>query len=204
VSTDWDPDYATKSEAERSWSQGQPLESLAAIDRLGLPHAAPLLDVGGGASRLVDALLERGFDDVTVLDISQRALDEARSRIAAASRAEHAHWIVTDVCGWAPSRRFGLWHDRAAFHFLTTPDEQAAYLIALRAGTAPGSYVIMATFAPDGPGFCSGRPVQRWSAEALAAFLGGDFTPLSAEQHSHTTPWGVLQSFTWATFVRNQ
>lgn len=197
----WDRVYSEKSPSEVSWFQPEPRASLAVIDRFAVPALTPFVDIGGGASNLVDALLARGWGDLTVVDIAAPALAAAQARLGDA--AAGVQWVVADIARWQPSRRYGVWHDRAVFHFLTEPEQQAAYRRALLAGTAPGALVIMATFALDGPEKCSGLPVRRHDAASLAAALGSDFTPVEDWREEHLTPWGAVQNFVWCVFRRN-
>jgi trans-aconitate methyltransferase len=195
----WDGAYTSKSPAERSWTQDSPTESLGFITPLQLPTNTPIIDVGGGSSHLVDALLERKFTNITVLDISSAALAEAKAR----TNSEIVHWTVADITRWNPPQQFGLWHDRAVFHFLVDSEQQQDYLKTVKHGTQSGSYIVMATFAPDGPEMCSGLPVRRWAADELANFFTKDFSLLKTERNLHTTPWGSTQSFTWLVLRRN-
>ena len=190
----WDAAYTAKAETEVSWFQEVPARSLAMIAR-----AAPtgsVIDVGGGASRLVDALLDAGRGDITVLDISQVALDRAKARLG--DKAARVHWICADITQWRPARTWDVWHDRAVFHFLTEPDAQGAYIRALLAATHPGSAVILSSFALTGPQRCSGLPVQRYSPAGLAARLGEGFVLEDQAQETHVTPWGSTQDFSYA------
>lgn len=191
----WDERYRATSPDERSWTEPSPASTLEILDRLDLAPDAPVVDVGGGASRLVDALLERGFSDLTVLDLAESALAEARARLGAT--ADRVTWVSADVTVWRPARTYALWHDRAVFHFLVEPSARAAYRERLEGATAPGSYALLATFAPDGPATCSGLPVARWDPAELADEIGEGFEPLDAGRHEHTTPWGSTQPFTW-------
>lgn len=194
----WETVYATKGETEISWFQDDPIPSLAMIALAGATGASAIIDIGGGASRLVDALVARGHRDVTVLDLSGAALETARQRMGAA--AGGAGWIVADVTVWSPSRSYDVWHDRAAFHFLTEPAQRAAYVGALDAALPPGGHAIIATFAPDGPERCSGLPVSRYDGEALAEALGPAFRRIETRSHRHVTPWGAVQSFQFSLF----
>lgn len=197
MASTWDSAYSAKNESERSWTQAVPVESLAIIDSLGLPSGTAVIDIGGGASYLVDSLVSRGFTDVTLLDVSDAALAESRSR-----NGDAVKYVSADVTGWQPVRTYGLWHDRAVFHFLTKREEQAEYYRALAQGTHIGSHLILATFAPDGPEMCSGLPVRRWSEEQLAARFEEHFTLRSWSRVEHTTPWGSVQPFTFVHFQR--
>jgi SAM-dependent methyltransferase len=194
----WDDVYASKAETEVSWFEATPAPSLELLALVGAtPHSA-ILDVGGGASRLVDHLIAAGYEDVAVLDLSVAALAAARARLGAA--AERVAWIAADVTAWTPPRAYDVWHDRAAFHFLVDPADQAAYRVRLRQALRPGGHAILATFALDGPERCSGLPVQRWDAAGLAEFLGPDFALVEARRHEHVTPRGAVQRFQFAAF----
>lgn len=197
----WTRVYEEKAPSEVSWYQSEPEPSLRALDRFGAETSSAFIDVGGGASNLVDALLRHGWRDVTVLDIAAPALEAARERLG--SQADTVHWEVADITGWQPSRRYGVWHDRAVFHFLTQPEQREAYRRALLAAVAPGGLVIMATFALDGPEKCSGLPVQRYDPATLSMELGRDFCFIDGWREEHATPWGSSQSFNWCAFCRS-
>lgn len=196
----WDRVYSDKAPGEVSWFESEPRPSLAALARFDVPHTAPFVDIGGGASNPVDALLAGGWRDVTVVDIAAPALAAAQARLGEA--AAGVHWEIADITRWNPPRRYGVWHDRAVFHFLTEPEQRDAYRRALVAGTASDALVIIATFAPDGPEKCSGLPVQRHDAASLAAALGSAFTLLGDWREEHLTPWGAAQKFSWCVFRR--
>ncbi|UWU92981.1 trans-aconitate 2-methyltransferase [Bradyrhizobium sp. CB1015] len=199
-STHWDHVYATKGEAEVSWYQDSPAISLAMIRAAGSDRDTAIIDIGGGASRLVDALLQDGYRDVAVLDLSANALETAKKRIGQA--ASTVDWIVADATTWRPARTYDVWHDRAAFHFLTEPRDRAAYVERLRSAVKPGGHVIIATFAPDGPEKCSGLPVQRHDSASLAAELGREFELLESRSETHHTPWNSTQAFQFSRFRR--
>jgi trans-aconitate methyltransferase len=196
----WEGIYADKAEHEVSWHQDQPVMSLRLIEQAGVDPAEPVIDVGGGASHLVDHLLDRGFADVTVLDLAGAALAQAQSRLG--ERAEGVTWIEADATAWRPERAYRLWHDRAVFHFLTEPDDRAAYLEGLRAAVPAGGHAVIATFAPDGPERCSGLPVVRYSPEALQATLGDEFDLAAMQAEEHRTPGGHPQQFVGCLFRR--
>src|ERR1700754_5091795 len=161
----WENLYQSKGEHDVSWFQDTPTPSLELLDEIGVTPAASVIDIGGGASRLVDRLIERGFRDVTVLDLSEAALAAAKDRLG--DRASRVTWIVADVTQWEPMTAYDVWHDRAAFHFLTEEADRAAYLARLRRGLEIGGHAIIATFALDGPARCSGLPVVRYSPDCL-------------------------------------
>lgn len=192
--------YRTRAETEVSWFQEIPRRSLAFIRAASTDANTSIIDVGGGASRLVDVLLASGYGDVTVLDISAAALACSKARLGANSA--RANWIVADVTEWIPERTWQVWHDRAVFHFLTDTASQDAYIAALNRATETGSAIIIATFALDGPERCSGLPVQRYSAETLAARLGPQFVLVDQQREKHTTPKGAVQNFHYAMFRR--
>ena len=197
----WDTVYRDKPAEKLSWRQAAPGPSLAALDRIGASPANSLIDIGGGQSNLVDALLARDWSDLTVLDIADVAL--AATRIRLGDQAKSVQWIVADVTKWRPQRKYDLWHDRAVFHFLLTLDERDAYRAALRGGLQPGGHAVFATFAPDGPERCSGLPVHRYAAAELAAEFGGEMKLDHEWREEHMTPAGSVQAFTWAVLRRS-
>jgi SAM-dependent methyltransferase len=196
----WEQVYGGKSETEVSWFQETPAPSLDLLRLTGAGRTSAIVDIGGGAARLIDALLDLGFENVTALDISEAALAAARARIGA--RADRVKWIVADITQWSPAESYDVWHDRAAFHFLIEPDDQAAYRLRLGQALKRGGHAIIGTFAPDGPEECSGLPVTRWNAEALATFLGPEFALVDSRAHDHVTPWRAVQKFQFSTFRR--
>ena len=198
--THWQNVYATKGEAEVSWFQDTPAISLEMIRAASPDQNAAIIDIGGGASRLVDALLHDGYRNLAVLDISANALDAVKQRIGAAASA--VDWIVADVTTWQPVKSYDIWHDRAAFHFLTDPHDRAAYVERLRSAVAAGGHVIIATFAPDGPEKCSGLPVQRHDSASLSAELGPEFELVETRSDIHRTPWQSTQAFQFSRFRR--
>lgn len=201
----WENIYATKGEREVSWFQENPAPSLELIALAGLSQGASIIDIGGGASRLVDALVERNIGQITVLDLSAAALDAARERLKErlGSKAVAVRWVAADITTWEPTQTYDLWHDRAAFHFLTDPADQSAYVERLKKAVKRGGYVIIGTFALDGPERCSGLPIVRYDAASLSAILGSDFKLIDARRHDHATPGGAVQRFQFSTFRRN-
>ena len=166
----WENVYKNKGETEVSWFQETPAPTLELLALIGATSRTAVIDVGGGASRLVDSLVSQGYEDITVLDLSQAALAAAKARVA--DKADRVQWIAADVTTWEPSRTYDVWHDRATFHFLTGAAYQAAYLDRLRRALRRGGYAIIGTFALDGPQMCSGLPVARWDARGLARCSG--------------------------------
>ncbi|WP_432283543.1 methyltransferase domain-containing protein [Aminobacter sp. BA135] len=194
----WETIYGTKAEDAVSWYQQTPEPSLTLIELTGTVPASAVIDIGGGASHLVDALIGRGFDKITVLDLSQAALDADRLRLG--PDADRATWIRSDVTAWQPDRGYDLWHDRAAFHFLTDASDQAAYAAALRRALKPGGHAIIGTFAPDGPEKCSGLPIVRHDAASIGTLLGDGYELVDTRRHDHRTPWDSVQLFQFSTF----
>jgi len=195
----WDSAYA-QGERTRSWYQSRADMSLQLFDELGVEPRHSVVDVGGGASPLVDELLARGHRRLAVLDVSERGIRIARERLGDA--ADIVEWVIADVLDWRPARPFDVWHDRAAFHFLADPDDRERYRHVLAAATARDAVAVLATFAPDGPTICSGLPVVRWDARSLAAELGAGWELVSQAHVPHTTPAGAVQPFTWTAFRR--
>jgi 2-polyprenyl-3-methyl-5-hydroxy-6-metoxy-1,4-benzoquinol methylase len=196
----WEEVYAAKSETAVSWYQPHSVRSLELIEKAASDRGASVIDVGGGASTLVDDLIRRDFSDLTVLDIAQSALERSKARLG--NDAAKVTWIAADITRWTPPRTWGVWHDRAVFHFLTERAHQDAYIAALKAATRPGATAIFATFALDGPEKCSGLPVQRYSAETLACRLGPAFALAGQASESHCTPAGLQQHFSYAVLRR--
>jgi hypothetical protein len=196
----WEGVYATRGTHEVSWYQIRPDTSLGLIAKLGLRREEAIIDVGGGASSLVDHLLDLGFSDVTVLDISTAALDAVKARLGA--RADSVRWLTGDITRAQPLGPYRLWHDRAVFHFLTAPEDRRAYVATLAAALPTGSHAIIATFAEDGPERCSNLPVCRYSPDRLAEELGIDFTLVDALRETHITPAQGVQKFIYCCFRR--
>lgn len=195
----WDQAYC-RGDTTRSWFQERPLPSLWMLDAIGATPRESLIDVGGGASSLAAALLDRGYNDVTVLDISRTALSTAQRRLGAA--INRVDWLVTDVLTWQPARRWDIWHDRAVLHFFTADTDLARYLDALEKAVSRTGFAILATFAPDGPQSCSGLAVARYDSQQLANLLGSQWRLLTDSREDHRTPGGANQPFTWAAFRR--
>jgi ubiquinone/menaquinone biosynthesis C-methylase UbiE len=196
----WEEVYARKGETEVSWFQEDPTHSLKLIAQIEAARGSAIIDIGGGASRLVDKLLDKGFEDITVLDLSAAALEAARARLG--DRSARVHWLVADATTWEPPKTYDVWHDRAAFHFLTEEPDRAAYLARLRRTLKVGGYAIIATFAPDGPEKCSGLPVMRYDSSSLGRTLGPTFQLVHTKRHEHATPWGSKQIFQFSVFRR--
>jgi trans-aconitate methyltransferase len=196
----WQTVYTTKAENEVSWFQENPTTSLRLISDANTSANSAIIDIGGGASRLVDALVARGFRSLAVLDISAAALDAAKTRLGSASA--NIEWIVADVTTWQPARTYDIWHDRAAFHFLTEAVDRDAYIDRLKSAVTPGGQVIIGTFALDGPEKCSGLQVTRYDAKSLAEALGPAFELADNFAEPHRTPWSAIQLFQFSRFRR--
>lgn len=203
VKTHWDRVYSSKNTDEVSWYQDRAERSMNLIDRTGMDPSASLIDVGGGASTLVDDLLAAGYRRVTVLDLAGTALQAARARLGA--RASEVQWREEDILeAELPESGYELWHDRAVFHFLTAPEARRAYADAVRHALKPGGYLIVATFAEDGPTECSGLPVMRYRPEELQAEFGQGFEWVDQEKEEHQTPSGATQEFVYCLFRRTE
>ncbi len=195
----WENVYSTKQTTEVSWFEAEPTTSLNLIDRV-LPQGGRIIDVGGGASFLVDRLVANACWEVTVLDIASSAIEHARKRLG--ETACNVHWICDDITETSQLEKYDVWHDRAVFHFLTNPYDRQAYLNRLNESVVSGGYFVVATFAPDGPEKCSGLPVCRYSVDGLETVLGRGFKLVSNTELGHVTPTGKTQQFTLAVFQK--
>lgn len=193
----WDAVYEKKRADEVSWYEPRPEKSLDVVRSTGVRDTDPIIDVGGGASRLVDELLAAGYSDLTVLDVSGAVLEKLRERLGSAASVSLLH---QDVTAFRPARQYALWHDRAVFHFLTQREDRERYIEALRHGVRPGGHIVMATFGPAGPERCSGLPTVRYDATTLAAELGADFALVESFLVIHRTPWNANQQFLYCRF----
>lgn len=192
--THWEHVYATKRADQVSWYQVHPLLSLQYIQNTGIDKSAQIIDIGGGASTLVDHLLVDGFQNVTVLDISVTALRVAQRRLG--PRAQTVIWLEADITeAGLPHQKYNVWHDRAVFHFLTRAEDRRLYVDAVRQAVKPGGHIIVATFAPDGPDKCSGLDVARYDSERLHSEFGADFELVDSTHEEHQTPFGTEQKF---------
>jgi len=198
--THWQHIYETTETNAVSWYQSEPAVSLELIHLLGIAPESGTIDVGGGASILVDRLLARGFTDLTVLDISRAALRASRQRVGDDAPVT---WLAEDLLTWEPTRTYELWHDRAVFHFLSGQEIEDYRKVLCRA-LSPGGAVIMATFATDGPERCSGLPVTRYGLIELGAALGKGFEVVEHRREIHVTPSGAVQPFTWIAARRTR
>ena len=199
----WDRIYRDKLPTQVSWYQPHALRSLDLIRRVSPPPDGAIIDVGGGASTLIDDLLDAGYQDLTVLDISASALARTRARLG--TQASSVRWIEAHILDAPlPKAGYTVWHDRAAFHFLTMPADRARYVAQVRRAVRPGGFVLVATFADDGPTRCSGLEVKRYSPEALHAEFGAPCRLMASEREEHITPGGALQVFTYCLCRMNE
>lgn len=194
----WEGVYSTKGENEVSWFQDNATISLELIETFAASPETAIIDIAGGTSRLVDSLLAKGFYALSVLDLSETALDTTKSRVGA--QAEKVHWIAADATLWEPTEVYDIWHDRAGFHFLTEERDRLAYIDNMKKALRVEGHAIIATFAPDGPERCSGLPIVRYDAETLGRSIGPQFALIEERRHTHTTPWGSTQSFQFSVF----
>ena len=198
----WEHIYQTKKLEEVSWYQPKPITSLKYIEALNLSKDAKILDVGGGDSFLVDFLLNLGYNNISVLDISEKALLRAKRRLG--EDADKVNWIVSDAAEFKSNDKYDLWHDRAAFHFLNENSKKEAYLKNLENSLAPGAYVIIGTFSENGPKKCSGIEISQYSKEALSDLFDKElYEELGCEHIDHITPSGSVQNFSFCRFKRN-
>ncbi len=196
----WEKIYQTKQTEEASWYQPLPETSLNFFEKHGISTTSKIIDVGGGDSLLVDHLLDRGHQDITLLDISAHALDKAKKRLG--DRAAHVKWVVADVSDFQPGELYDCWHDRAAFHFLTQPHEVEKYVKAAAAGIRPGGLLVLGTFSVNGPMKCSGLDIRQYSEAEMMALFAGHFVKTGCLHVDHKTPSGVLQNFIFCGFMK--
>ena len=198
----WEELYHSTSPGKVSWYQENPATSLDFIEKTGLPKEAPILDVGSGASTLVDQLLLRGYRNLALLDVSTRALLLPRQRLG--GKATDVAWHHGDVTRYSLPEQYSLWHDRAAFHFLVDPSDRRAYVTSLRQGLRPQGHLILATFAVGGPTRCSGLDVTQYDTQKITTELGQDFRLIETLEELHQTPAGVEQLFSYFWFTRDR
>jgi len=194
----WEKVYLAKQPNEVSWTQEFPKTSLELIHSFDLPKAAKIIDVGGGDSKLVDHLLDEGFTDITVLDISANAIKRAKKRLG--NKSQNVKWIVSDITEFEPATDFDLWHDRATFHFLTTSEQVAKY--AAIAKRCVNGYLIISTFSPGGPKKCNGLHVKQYSEENLTREFKNEFEKIRCVTEDHVTPFNTIQNFLFCSFRR--
>ena len=199
IQNHWDTIYKTKDPNQISWAQEIPKTSLDFIHSFGLAKTAKIIDIGGGDSKLVDYLLDEGFENITVLDISAKALDKAKKRLG--NKAEKINWVVNDITEFQPDTTFDIWHDRATFHFLTTSNQIAKYMDTAR--NAVSGFLAIGTFSDNGPEKCSGLPIKQYSEEKLTAELQNGFDKIRCVTEDHKTPFDTTQNFLFCSFKRH-
>lgn len=196
----WEAVYQNKGPKEVSWTQEIPKTSLNFIHSFNLDKSAKIIDIGGGDSKLVDFLLDEGFENISVLDISAKALEKAKLRLG--NRSEKVNWIVSDILDFKPDTAFDVWHDRAAFHFLTTKEQVEKYIEI--AQSAVSGYLTIGTFSENGPKKCSGLDIKQYGEETLHAVLKNRFEKLHCIYEDHKTPFNTTQNFLFCSFKRNR
>lgn len=195
----WETVYETKNPDQVSWTQDVPKTSLDFIHSFGLAKTAKVIDIGGGDSKLVDFLLDEGFENVTVLDISAKALEKAKQRLG--DKADKVHWVVSDITEFQPHTTYDVWHDRATFHFLTTKEQVAKYMDTARKAVA--GFLTIGTFSNEGPGKCSGLEIKQYTEETLTAELQNGFDKIRCVTEDHVTPFDTKQNFLFCSFRRH-
>ncbi len=195
----WETVYETKNPDQVSWTQEVPKTSLDFISSFGVPKEAKIIDIGGGDSKLVDYLLDWGFENITVLDISEKALERAKNRLG--DKAEKVTWVVSDITEFEPNTTYDIWHDRATFHFLTTTEQVGKYMAIARASVS--GFLTIGTFSESGPTKCSGLEIKQYTEQTLTAELENGFDKIRCITEDHTTPFNTTQSFLFCSFKRH-
>lgn len=195
----WETVYETKNPNQVGWTQETPKTSLDFINSFGLDKTAKIIDIGGGDSKLVDYLLDQGFENITVLDISEKALEKAKNRLG--GKAKNVTWIVSDILNFNPNTTYDLWHDRAAFHFLTTTEQISKYSNIVK--KAANNYLIIGTFSENGPKKCSGLDITQYNKESLTSVFHSDFEKIDCINIDHITPFDTKQNFLFCSFKRH-
>ncbi|WP_320110431.1 class I SAM-dependent methyltransferase [Draconibacterium orientale] len=196
----WEEIYKSKNTTEVSWFQASPTTSLQFVKEFKLPLSAKIIDVGGGDSFMVDRLLEMGYRNITVLDISETAIKKAQQRLG--EKANSVKWIVADAAGFKPTETYDFWHDRAAFHFLTDKQEILSYVDTIRSYVKPGAYLVLGTFSEQGPTKCSGIEIKQYSENTMTSLLTDFFNKIRCITVDHKTPFNTLQNFIFCSFRR--
>ena len=196
----WENIFATKVETEVSWFQQYPKTSMEFVELFDLPLSANIIDVGGGDSHFVDALLEKGFTNIWVLDISANAIERAKKRLG--EKASVVHWIVSDMTEFKPPVQFDFWHDRAAFHFLTSEDKIYKYVLIAEDAIKQNGYLILGTFSENGPNKCSGLEIKQYSQSSMSARFEVKFDRIKCMEEDHTTPFNTVQNFLFCSFTK--
>ncbi len=196
----WETVFTTKATNELSWCQEYPKTSIEFLELFGLPLTANIIDIGGGDSNLVDALLEKGYTNIWVLDISAAALERAKERLG--NKANLIHWVVTDITTFIPLVQFDFWHDRAAFHFLTNDDAINKYVAIAEQGVSNKGYLVLGTFSENGPDKCSGLQIQQYNEASMSARFEIAFNCIKCITENHVTPFNTVQNFLFCSFQK--
>jgi len=194
----WETVYETKNPNEVSWTQEMPKTSLEFINSFGIPKTAKIIDIGGGDSKLVDHLLEQGYENITVLDISAIALEKAKTRLG--EKGKNVSWVVSDITEFEPSSTFDVWHDRATFHFLTKEEQVSKYMEIARKSVS--GFLTIGTFSENGPTKCSGLDIKQYNEETLTNELNNGFDKIRCVTEDHLTPFNTTQNFLFCSFKR--
>jgi 2-polyprenyl-3-methyl-5-hydroxy-6-metoxy-1,4-benzoquinol methylase len=194
----WENVFSTKVSTEVSWFQEYPTTSMDFLELFSLPLDANIIDIGGGDSHLVDALLEKGYQNIWVLDISAAALDRAKQRLG--EKANLVNWVVTDVTEFRPTVKFDFWHDRAAFHFLTNEDSVSKYVAIAENSISEKGYLVLGTFSENGPEKCSGLQIQQYTETSMSNRFEIGFERIKCITENHTTPFNTIQNFLFCSF----
>jgi hypothetical protein len=194
----WETVYETKNSGQVSWAQDVPKTSLGFIHSFALTKTANIIDIGGGDSKLVDFLLDEGYKNITVLDISAKALEKAKDRLG--NKAEKIKWIVCDITEFTPTTAYDIWHDRATFHFLTAKEQVSKYISIAKEWVK--GFMMIGTFSTTGPGKCSGLPIKQYDEQSLTAELENSFEKLKCVTEDHITPFNTIQNFLFCSFKR--
>lgn len=200
IKNHWEKIYETKEESDFSWFQPYPKTSIEFINLFDLPKDAKIIDIGGGDSHLVDALLEMGYSHIHVLDISSKAIDRAKTRLG--SQAETVQWIISDVTEFKPTIEFDFWHDRAAFHFLTSEVQIIQYLSIVRKAVKQDGHLVLGTFSESGPTKCSGLEIRQYTETSMSTLFEKDFKRINCIEENHATPFNTLQNFVFCSFQK--
>lgn len=196
----WNNIYTTRKSEEFSWTQDNPATSIKFLKQFNPAKDAPIIDIGGGESKLVDYLLQDGFTDITVLDISAKALDRAKARLG--DNANKVHWIVSDINEFVPSRKYAVWHDRATFHFLTDESQISHYVSTASSNLVEDGFMTIGTFSENGPDKCSGLQIKKYSEAVLTSVLHAAFHKLQCITEDHITPFRTVQNFLFCSFQK--
>ena len=196
----WENIFATKKPNEVSWYQETPETSLAFLNSFNLPKTSKIIDIGGGDSFFVDNLIELGYQNITVLDISEKSLERAKTRLG--DKAEKIKWIVSDVTEFRPDTQYDFWHDRAAFHFLTDEEDIEKYITTMKSFINIDGFLVIGTFSENGPNTCSGLEIKQYSEISMSTRLGNYFQKLKCITIDHRTPFGSIQNFLFCSFKR--